>query len=138
MLRYNEYGDHYSYEDMETKTTCPNGWRAPTGTEANTLIENHSELTRYKKMKGYWFSGSTPYSENTSAIFLPLAGDMHYDESGQLITRLNHATYWVNINDVKWDVEYSLILTFTEQDAPSVYRIGDLHSVFHSLRCVKE
>ncbi len=138
MLRYNEYGDHYSYEDMETKTTCPNGWRAPTGTEANTLIENHSELTRYKKMKGYWFSGSTPYSENTAAIFLPLAGDMHYDESGQLITRLNHATYWVNINDVKWDVEYSLILTFTEQDAPSVYRIGDLHSVFHSLRCVKE
>lgn len=137
--RYNEYGDHYSYEDMKTKTTCPNGWRIPTSNEVNTLIENYSEFTTYKKMQGYWFSGTTPYSENTPAVFLPLAGAPQYDKDGHLTSGYASAIYWF-VSRYSFTGPFFdgvTVLIFKTSETPHTQSLGS-NDFFASLRCVKE
>ncbi len=53
---------------------CPAGWRVPTKAELTSLIANKSSMTTYNGLSGYWFSGSTAYSEDVNQIFLSEGG----------------------------------------------------------------
>ena len=58
---------------------CPKGWRVPTYAELSNLCKKHSAWTTDETdMPGYWFSGSSPYSETVPQIFLPAAGYRGY------------------------------------------------------------
>ena len=64
-------------DDNPTKTEydpCPEGWRVPTHAELNELYVNHSDWTSRDMQLGYWFSGSSPYSDTVPKVFLPAAG----------------------------------------------------------------
>lgn len=73
---------------------CPNGWRVPTKAELWSLFENHSKLVEYDGQKGYWFSGSTAYSETAPRIFLPFAPSMQTSSAPGTYVPNSNPTYW--------------------------------------------
>lgn len=71
---------------------CPDGWRLPTFSEMEMLSRNHSSTSVLDGQKGFWYSGSTEYSEDAGAIFLPSAGFLNY--MGQPVMRTQVGRYW--------------------------------------------
>ena len=73
---------------------CPKGWRVPTYAELSNLCKKHSAWTTSEtNMPGYWFSGSSPYSETAPQIFLPAAGYRGYMQANTENRGLN-GYYW--------------------------------------------
>lgn len=73
---------------------CPDGWRVPTYSELITLSRNRSSWTTDDTgMQGYWFSGTSKYSESAPQIFLPAAGYRGY-VSGATDNRGLNGYYW--------------------------------------------
>ena len=76
-------------EDSPVKTQydpCPTGWRVPTYKELHQLSQNHSPLTANDQdQSGYYFSGTTSYSEQVTKVFFPAAGYL-YDLDGTAST----------------------------------------------------
>ncbi len=65
-----DIGDKYEWDYDEH---CPDGWRLPTRSEYEAVIQNRSGHVRRKTnpdVYGYWLSGSEAYSETTPAVFL--------------------------------------------------------------------
>lgn len=71
---------------------CPDGWRLPTFTEMEQLSRNHSSTSVHDGQKGFWYSGSTAYSEDADAVFLPSAGFLNF--MGEPVMRTQVGRYW--------------------------------------------
>ena len=121
-------------EDNPEKTEydpCPAGWRVPTSAELEELCQHHSEWTTDASgQSGYWFSGSNPYTEGVSQIFLPAAG--YRSDNGTAINRGYSGGYWSS----RPYHSYAYYLYFRNGDA-------DMHSVGYraegySVRCVQD
>ena len=74
---------------------CPEGWRVPTESEMDHLVENYSDIVSYSGKRGKWFSGTTAYSTDVARIFLPAAGGMA-DDGFQAKTRGAMGCYWTS------------------------------------------
>ena len=66
---------------------CPEGWRMPTQTEFESLLDSGSEWTIRNGVRGRLF-GSSPYQ-----IFLPIAG-FRLSNTGGLFAENTHGAYW--------------------------------------------
>lgn len=73
---------------------CPSGWRVPTADELEALITNYSSKTTFKDLQGFFFSGSTAYSDTVPRIFLPAGGCINYYNGG-VGGRGSVCRYWV-------------------------------------------
>ena len=71
---------------------CPDGWRLPTFREMEMLSEYYSSVSFVDGQRGFWFSGSTPYSDDADAIFLPSGGFLNH--MGQPVMRTQCGRYW--------------------------------------------
>lgn len=71
---------------------CPKGWRMPEMQDFNILRLNYSEITVKDGHRGYWCSGTEPYSTEVQRIFLPLAG--FRDPDGKALGRETVGFYW--------------------------------------------
>ena len=88
-------------EESPIKTNfdpCPEGWRVPTLEELNGLMRHHSNWTICAGQNGYWFSGSKTYTESTSQVFLPAAGE-HSNSYYKGSSRGGQGFYWVSTPD---------------------------------------
>ena len=88
-------------EESPIKTNfdpCPEGWRVPTLEELNWLMRHHSNWTICAGQNGYWFSGSKTYTESTSQVFLPAAGE-HSNSYYKGSSRGGQGFYWVSTPD---------------------------------------
>ena len=117
-------------EESPVKTEydpCPEGWRVPTYHELQNLIQNHSLFIKNAKgFSGYWFSGSTPYSEKAPRVFFSTAGGSNYN--GLLSYRGGTGLYKTSSapNELYLDSEETFIYG------------GSLRSNGESVRCVKD
>lgn len=76
---------NFGTEESPVKTQydpCPMGWRVPTLTEFEQLIDNHSSrvVDADTGITGMWFSGSNKYSESVPRVFLPAAGNIYWTQ----------------------------------------------------------
>lgn len=109
---------------------CPDGWRVPTYSEMERLIKNHSPWTTENGQTGYWFSGSNPYEDQTSSIFLPSAGfinEMFY-------WRGKSGCYWTSMSDYVRDY-YAYRLSFNNSQ---VQINGASFQAGYSVRCIQD
>ena len=117
-------------EESPVKTEydpCPEGWRVPTYYELQNLTQNHSLFIKNAKgFSGYWFSGSTPYSEKAPRVFFSTAGASSYN--GLLSYRGGIGLYKTSSapNELYLDSEETFIYG------------GSLRSNGESVRCVKD
>ena len=117
-------------EESPVKTEydpCPEGWRVPTYHELQNLTQNHSLFIKNAKgFSGYWFSGSTPYSEKAPRVFFSTAGASSYN--GLLSYRGGIGLYKTSSapNELYLDSEETFIYG------------GSLRSNGESVRCVKD
>lgn len=88
-LTYN----HWSYP-KEYSDPCPEGWNLPGPEQYMSLSTNHSHWTVNDEITGYWYSGSTPYSEDVPQIFLPTSGMR--TEDGISKDRCSEGYYWTS------------------------------------------
>lgn len=65
----NEY-DYFSYWS-DFSTVCPSGWRLPTESEMRALMRNGND---------FHFTGTNPYSEEATSIYLPPKGRYKIDK----------------------------------------------------------
>ena len=116
---------------------CPNGYRLPTKKELESLAAHHSEYIdyNYTGTKGFWLSGSKPYSPSVPAIFIPQRGiDGDID--------LSHGHYWSSTEDEEtstYAVHYwglSLYAGRVGMEDIDLTLLGREHKA--SVRCIKE
>lgn len=95
------YSDDYlwnaGFADNPVKTQydpCPDGWRVPTYDEMYLLKQHKSSWTTYNDQFGYWFSGSSDYSETTNSVFFSAGGRFTY--YGYASDRREVGYYWVS------------------------------------------
>jgi len=109
---------------------CPSGWRVPTKDELYNLMQNHSDMTEKDGQKGYYFSGSTTYSDSVPRVFLPAAGFRFYNP-GNANGRGNVGNYWSS--SIIGSYAYYLSLN---ANAVTINNGGRAYGF--SIRCVKE
>lgn len=112
---------------------CPKDWRVPTATELSTLATgNRSSLTAVDGIYGFWFSGSSVFSESlTDKVFLPASGgrfaDNHYHHNGAN-GRGDGGSYWCATLEGTGAMNMSLDGT-----------VGSTYRAFgFAVRCVRE
>ena len=110
---------------------CPDGWRVPTSAELDNLNDHYSSWTTDEQGQvGYWLSGSSSYSSNSSRVFLPAAGFRNYD-LGNALNRGLSGGYWSSgLND-----NCSNYLFFLNS---GLYLYEYYHAYGVSVRCVQD
>ena len=118
---------------------CPEGWRVPTDAELNELRKNRSSwTTNTAEQPGYWFSGTSSYTEDVPQVFFPAAGNRDgYDASLRGLC----GCYWSSLpNDysVYYDDKscYPAYYLFFSSDSASRSRSPRAYG--YSVRCVQE
>lgn len=107
---------------------CPSGWRVPTKTELNELGKNHTLWQNNDlNQSGYWFCGTSLYTETVTQIFLPAAGFRH-NYNGNAYGRGYDGHYWSSTSYP--NESYSGCLLFTTGDGSRANG--------NSVRCVQE
>ena len=110
---------------------CPEGWRVPTYAELSNLSSNYSSWTTSDGQYGYWFSGSTSYSESVTRVFLPAAGFLYYYD-GSAYNRGDDGHYWSSLPS--GDYAYRLNVDISLLDM--IYHGRRAYGF--SVRCVRE
>ena len=111
---------------------CPDGWRVPTYAELSKLYRNHSSFsTNSLGQNGYWFSGSSSFSEDVPQVFFPAAG-WYYWYSGAS-ERDNFGFYWSSSSNRYIDEVCTLSLYFSDGGV-AMNEYGRKEG--HSVRCV--
>ena len=133
----NNYLWNTSTDDAPVRTAndpCPSGWRIPSYKEMKSLIRNKSEWTSDSEgRKGYWFCGSSAYSESAPRIFLAAAGYIGCGE-GAGYSRGEYGYYWSS-RPRKYEFELSSNLYFSEY---TVTQGSGSRANGNSVRCVKD
>lgn len=112
---------------------CPNGWRVPTKSELLPLSENHSDLVEYDGQNGYWFSGSTAYSETAPRIFFPYSYSLQTNNTDSGYAKPNsNSIYWSS------DAYDAFRVSAIYFESGRVRTSVDVKSSACSVRCVKE
>lgn len=112
---------------------CPNGWRVPTKSELLPLSENHSDLVEYDGQNGYWFSGSTAYSETAPRIFFPYSYSLQTNNTDSGYAKPNSSSiYWSS------DAYDAFRVSTIYFERGRVRTSVDIKSNACSIRCVKE
>lgn len=110
---------------------CPDGWRVPTYAELDMLYLNHSSWTNNDAFQsGYWFCGTSKYSEDTPRIFLAAAGN-RANSDGFAHYRKFNGYYWSS-DDGNGD---SHCLNFSDS---GIYIALGHRAYAYSVRCVQE
>jgi len=112
---------------------CPEGWRVPTNSELEALMANKSSWTTKDGQNGFYFSGSTAYSESAPSVFLPAVGFLNYQD-GIAKSRGVAGLYWSssvhnNPSGTAWTWSFS---------SDQVIRIAYYRTWGFSVRCVKQ
>lgn len=121
---------------------CPEGWRVPTISELQSLLNKYYEYTTLDSgVKGTYFKGMNNDAETSDKIFLPAAGylDCHEGKS----TNVGRGYYWSTTSKTTSNalIKESYALFFGSQyndvsiDWGSAYYCRALG---YSVRCVKE
>lgn len=76
-----------------TYSPCPEGWQLPSSEDFSALAKNSSQWTVHNGITGYWYSGSSGYSESVPRVFLPSSGKI--DASGTAGERCENGYYWI-------------------------------------------
>ena len=119
---------------------CPDGWRLPTFREMEMLYEYHSSLSYHNGQKGFWFSGSTPYSEDCAAVFLPSGGFLNH--MGQPVMRTQTGRYWCSDYSPSGNISSLYFTGYTSTTTGQTvesFSLGGCGAVIGcSIRCVQE
>ena len=112
---------------------CPYGWRVPTRTELSQLTENYSSWTTDENgQKGYWFCGTTPYTETVPQVFFPAAGERI--SAGVDIYRDSYGYYW---SSSPYSDDLAFFAVFYSGDAPVDNKHAHGRASGCSVRCVQ-
>ena len=112
---------------------CPDGWRVPTYTELNELLENHSDKTTNNDQPGYWLSGPNTYTEYAPQVFFPAAG-IRVCFDGNCYDRGDHWRYWSS-----WGVLASYFSYYFDAPRAGFDHYGhEARAMGLSVRCVQE
>lgn len=112
---------------------CPVGWRVPTYDELNKLGRNKSLWTTDESGQvGYWFCGSSTYSDNVLQVFLPAAG--YRFNSGDAYYRGGYGNYWSS-RPCSSSFDYAYDFCFYNEEA---FMSGTSRANGFSVRCVQE
>ncbi len=118
--------------DLTNYNPCPSGWRVPTNTELQALVDAGSTWTSSggsDALAGRWFGGDHG-GTHFGSVFLSASG-LRYFEAGQLIGRSVEGAYWsANINGGN---AYTLDFEIGFANTTNFYRATGM-----SVRCVKE
>lgn len=116
----NEY-DYFSYwEDFAN--ACPSGWRLPTEIELKSLMIYG---------KGFNYSGTTPYSEGVTTIYLPPKGRYNMDKDAYQFVG-DYAYFWASDTYGGWRA-----FVYGIEDGGGYYESDNgLYKL--SVRCVQE
>ena len=114
---------------------CPEGWRVPTYSELNPLRKNYSSVTDEASglLKGYWYSGSNPYTETVPQIFFPFLG--RRNQYGYTQGQGRYGTYWSSTSKDYRNSYYAWALD-TMSGTSSDVQYGRAEGL--SVRCVQE
>jgi uncharacterized protein (TIGR02145 family) len=116
----NEY-DYFSYWS-DFSTVCPSGWRLPTESEMRALMRNGND---------FHFTGTTPYSEEATSIYLPPKGRYNIDKERYQFEGEN-AYLWTSTTYSGWR-------TFVYGTESGIgYSDSDNGLLKMSVRCVQE
>ncbi len=137
---------NFGTEESPVKTQydpCPMGWRVPTLTEFEQLIDNHSSrvVDADTGITGMWFSGSNKYSESVPRVFLPAAGNIYWtqknvpdyrerDSAGSYFTSSSKFYQSQYYEFGVGHISFNTAVYVPTYDSPSGYG--------RSVRCVKE
>ena len=111
---------------------CPEGWRVPTSRELSDLAYYYSSWTTNNNQRGFWFSGSVPYSESGSSVFFPAAGRRGYDSRGGYAdNRYYSGNYWSSCPNIN-----AAVNLYFKSSTVDMY--GNSREKGYSVRCVRE
>jgi len=123
--------DSWSDVDITGNDPCPVGYRVPTKSQWDGVLNNNSY-----SLPGSWSNSATNYSSGCrlfgQVLFLPTAGYWSGYLSGSLNYRGNTARYWSSTQDAGYDA-WMLYFTQTKAATGSTPR-----RVGQSVRCVAE
>lgn len=128
-------GTDESPQKNNNNDPCPQGWRVPTYAEYNAVIAHKSSWTTNENgINGYYFSGSSLYSEYVPQIFLPAAGSRVYYDEACGYNRGSGGRYWSSRAGGKSD-NLAYYIYIDRYDA-----YWDLYdrALGYSVRCVQE
>lgn len=114
----------------ESNSPCPDGWRIPTKTELESLVNAGYKKTVQNGVQGYVFG-----SEGNT-IFIPGAGKKA-SLTGTLYTNGTSGNYWSDTPNLNMNEGYLFNLSFDEKNKPNVNAYGDRYAGF-SIRCVAD
>ena len=113
---------------------CPSGWRVPTYNELSGLCQNYSHwTTNVDDQSGYWFSGTSSYTESVPQVFLPAAG--YRIHLGDNRDRGNCGDYW---SSKSYDATTGHAYDHLKFDNSRAYMFGNYGAYGYSVRCVKD
>ena len=117
-------------DDSWTKSNDPSpaGWRVPTRTEINSLLDKDKVLIKWTKVKGVWGNLFTDKASGKS-LFMPAAGNRSRHD-GKLDNE-NKGFYWSSVMHNSDYVYYLLFDSFGTMEYSCFRNIGQ------SIRCVK-
>ena len=113
---------------------CPDGWRVPTYAELSELYRNRSPWTTNESDQlGYWFSGSSSYTEDVPQVFFPAAGCR--SARGDVFHRGDYGNYWSSRPGNNYYSGLVYALNFMSGSASIGY---DSRVYGYSVRCVQD
>ncbi len=123
----------YGSESNPIKTEfdpCPEGWRVPTYKELDKLNNNYSSwITDENGQSGRWFSGEYAYTETSSKVFLPAAGERI--PRGNAYNRGVYGGYWSLC-------PYGSSASYLRLDSDDVNMYDAGRAYGFSVRCVRD
>lgn len=126
---YEGYGSEFNPIKTEFDP-CPEGWRVPTYKELDKLNNNYSSwITDENGQSGRWFSGEYAYTETSSKVFLPAAGERI--PRGNAYNRGVYGGYWSLC-------PYGSSASYLRLDSDDVNMYDAGRAYGFSVRCVRD
>ena len=126
---YEGYGSEFNPIKTEFDP-CPEGWRVPTYQELDKLNNNYSSwITDENGQSGRWFSGEYTYTETSSKVFLPAAGERI--PRGNAYNRGVYGGYWSLC-------PYGSSASYLRLDSDDVNMYDAGRAYGFSVRCVRD